>query len=53
MADLVKLNAPEDAGSVSFAGVEYPVADGSVSVPAEAVDVLASHGYTIPKSRGK
>ena len=42
----VKLYAPENAGSVGFDGQEYEVADGCVIVPAAAVELLVSHGFT-------
>ncbi|MDE2426912.1 MAG: hypothetical protein KGO96_13510 [Elusimicrobia bacterium] len=49
--ELIKLDAPEDAGSVSWGGVEYPVEGGSVQVPPAAVADLASHGFSLPKPR--
>jgi hypothetical protein len=51
MADLVKLDAPADCAQVCWKGDEYAVSDGSVSVPVESVEVLFSHGFSIPKPR--
>jgi hypothetical protein len=49
--DLTKLVAPDGAGSVTFAGKEYPVEDGAVSVPHAAVAHLHAHGYHRPKTK--
>jgi hypothetical protein len=52
MADeLIKLDAPDGAGLVSYGGVEYAVENGSVQVPADAVATLLSHGFSVPKPR--
>lgn len=49
--DLFKLNAPDGAGSASFDGVEYLVENGSISVPAEAIEPLAAFGFEAPKPK--
>ena len=49
--ELIKLDAPEGAGLVSWRGNEYAVENGSVQVPAQAVDDLVSHGFSLPKPR--
>ena len=41
----MKLQAPKDTKRVSFAGVEYEVAaDGTLDVPAAALEPLMAHG---------
>lgn len=49
--ELIKLDAPEDAGSVSWGGVVYAVENGSVQVPVAAIADLACHGFSLPKPR--
>lgn len=44
MGKTVTLKAPDGVCSVSFAGQEYPVKAGSVTVPEEACKVL---GYAV------
>lgn len=51
MDDLIKMDAPDGASFVSWGGVEYPVEDGSVLVPAGAVADLGPHGFTLPKPK--
>lgn len=40
-----RLVTQSGAGSVSVAGVEYPVVDGVVEVAAEHADALLAHGF--------
>ncbi len=42
----IKLKAPKDASSATFAGRLYEVVRGAVEVPAEAAAALVAHGYT-------
>ena len=49
--ELIKLAAPVDAGAASWNGREFPVEDGYVSVPRAAIDDLAPHGFSLPKSK--
>jgi len=41
----VTLSAPRGHSSVGFAGTEYDVRDGRVTVPDEAEAPLRAHGY--------
>lgn len=44
----VKMNAPKGATGCNVFNVEYTVSkDGHVTVPADAVDHLLTHGYTV------
>lgn len=45
----VKLVAPSQTGSVTWAGRAYEVVKGTVEVPEEAVAHLHAHGYRLPK----
>jgi hypothetical protein len=46
---MVKLVAPSGAVCASFNGKSYPVKDGHVIVPAEAINALiGSHGFSMP-----
>mgnify|MGYP001555002266 CR=1 FL=1 len=42
---MLKLKAPRGHSSVGFAGIEYEVQDGFVTVPDAAEDALRPHGY--------
>ena len=46
---MVKLKGPKDATLVVFEGKEYPVKNGMVEVPDEAVAMLARHGWQVAK----
>lgn len=50
-----KIFTKRESGSVGIAGKEYPIVDGAVDVPDEAVAVLVgSHGFTTsPESEEK
>jgi hypothetical protein len=45
---MVRLKAPRAHTSVGFAGSEYAVVDGIVTVPDEAEAALKAHGYRRP-----
>ena len=47
----VKLAAPDDVSFASWNGQEFAVEDGLVTVPSEAADALAEHGFTVPKAK--
>lgn len=49
--ELIQLAAPDGVDSASWNGNEYQVEDGLVSVPREAIDDLAPHGFGLPKAK--
>jgi hypothetical protein len=50
---MIRLKAPEGACCVGFAGKEYAVDDGRVTVPDEAAETLRAHSYERDEPRPK
>lgn len=50
----VRMVAPEGCASASWRGRQIVVdKDGGAVVPAEAVEEMQRHGFTLPKAKGK
>lgn len=52
MAAMVKMVTPKGMTEIGFGGINYKVGkDGTVEVPAFAVEDMKSHGLQIPKPK--